>query len=512
MTSSFSRHGLCSASRAMMSRSGAISRIGAKLLTGRRSPSCCSQISADCIRRPDTIIRGIPVPISDVCHPRRQRSSSSSSSSSLFDDGYRSGSRSRSRSSTGRHCPDLVTAAATQHGCSKLERSSSSRLSMHCSAFPSIVDQCGRSGSRSRARISRSGSTVMRTTGGGAASSSSTSCSGNRWFGRLFQIGKALAVNHSTQSGKIASLENNSAAEGDITRTGPVPVPVPVPGSVPGPVLGPGSGSVPGPGSGPGSGLTDGKRLANGVTNDGKILGRFVLRTEDGTVALAKALAAVARVGDIVCLYGPVGAGKTSFSRHFIRAVAGDEELVVPSPTFLLQQIYEDHAGPPVHHFDLYRLSSASNFDRLGLKLSFANAVTLIEWPERMGSRIPEERLDLRIGLLEFSETTCRQQESAVLISQDELADECSALPDGPQQEERESDGSNALVQESRASCREMEAKAFHSDRHSNSNEEEHSTEESDDEYEDRQPRVITFVGHGDRWEGVQLCLARDEP
>lgn len=93
--------------------------------------------------------------------------------------------------------------------------------------------------------------------------------------------------------------------------------------------------------------------------------------------------AADARAGDVICLHGDVGMGKSVFSRAFVRAVARDPHLEVPSPTYLLQQVYDEHdpsLGPPVHHFDLYRLAGAADMAKLGLDGSFTTAVSLLEW------------------------------------------------------------------------------------------------------------------------------------
>ena len=130
----------------------------------------------------------------------------------------------------------------------------------------------------------------------------------------------------------------------------------------------------------------------------------FVATSLASTERIARALARDARVGDVVCLHGDVGAGKSVLSRAFVRAVARDPTMEVPSPTFLLQQVYDDHCGadtstgpPPVHHFDLYRLTGPEDCDRLGLEESFTAASSLIEWAERLGERCPGERLDVYI-------------------------------------------------------------------------------------------------------------------
>lgn len=103
----------------------------------------------------------------------------------------------------------------------------------------------------------------------------------------------------------------------------------------------------------------------------------------------------------MICLHGDVGMGKSVFSRAFVRAVARDPHLEVPSPTYLLQQIYDEHdpsSGPPVHHFDLYRLSESADKSKLGLDESFATAASLLEWAERLGDLAPSVRLDVYIS------------------------------------------------------------------------------------------------------------------
>lgn len=110
------------------------------------------------------------------------------------------------------------------------------------------------------------------------------------------------------------------------------------------------------------------------------------------TERLAARLAPALRVGDVVGLQGPLGAGKTAFARALIRALGGDEE--VPSPTFTLVQLYELPAFM-LFHFDLYRLAKPEDAYELGIEEAFVEGVTLIEWPERLGVLLPHERLDV---------------------------------------------------------------------------------------------------------------------
>ena len=105
-----------------------------------------------------------------------------------------------------------------------------------------------------------------------------------------------------------------------------------------------------------------------------------MLDNEAATHRLAVELSAMLRGGDVVTLSGGLGAGKTTFARALIRHLAGDAALEVPSPTFTLVQAY---ALPrlTVVHADFYRVADASELAELGL--DDADALTLVEWPER---------------------------------------------------------------------------------------------------------------------------------
>jgi tRNA threonylcarbamoyladenosine biosynthesis protein TsaE len=114
------------------------------------------------------------------------------------------------------------------------------------------------------------------------------------------------------------------------------------------------------------------------------------------TEALGARIARVLRPGDVVALYGGLGVGKTTLARGLIRALMG-EETEAPSPTFTLVQTYAA-PGVEVVHADLYRLAAAEESVELGLEDAFATAATVIEWPERLGSRLPEDRLDVHLS------------------------------------------------------------------------------------------------------------------
>ena len=116
------------------------------------------------------------------------------------------------------------------------------------------------------------------------------------------------------------------------------------------------------------------------------------------TAALARRIAGLARKGDVIGLGGELGAGKTTFARFFIAALGGIEE--VPSPTFSLVQTYPLEPAP-VWHFDLFRLRRCEEAYELGFEDAFADGISLIEWPERLGPLLPEERLDIVLTMAE---------------------------------------------------------------------------------------------------------------
>ena len=121
------------------------------------------------------------------------------------------------------------------------------------------------------------------------------------------------------------------------------------------------------------------------------------LPDEAATAGLAARLAGLARAGDVIALAGPLGSGKTSFARAFIRARgSGHEE--VPSPTFTLVEIYSFAAGPAVWHFDLYRLDGPEDAYELGIEEAFAEGISLVEWAERLGPLLPEEHLMIELA------------------------------------------------------------------------------------------------------------------
>lgn len=119
----------------------------------------------------------------------------------------------------------------------------------------------------------------------------------------------------------------------------------------------------------------------------------MTLHDEAATAAFGAQLAGLARAGDVITLSGPLGVGKTALARGFIAALGHHGE--VPSPSFALVQPYED-LDPRVWHVDLYRIEDPSELGELGLD-SAADAVLLVEWPERAGAAAWADALALSL-------------------------------------------------------------------------------------------------------------------
>jgi tRNA threonylcarbamoyladenosine biosynthesis protein TsaE len=119
-----------------------------------------------------------------------------------------------------------------------------------------------------------------------------------------------------------------------------------------------------------------------------------VTRDAADTRALAAALAAAARPGDLLSLVGDLGAGKTQFAKGFGAGLGITDTIV--SPSFVLMAEYRGRL--PLFHVDLYRLADAAEALAGGLiDDRQAEGVTLVEWAERLADALPAERLDVLI-------------------------------------------------------------------------------------------------------------------
>jgi len=130
--------------------------------------------------------------------------------------------------------------------------------------------------------------------------------------------------------------------------------------------------------------------------------GSFEVGSVEETWALARRFAEELKPGDVVCLEGDLGAGKTTFTQGLAAALGVDGR--VTSPTFCLVQ---EHRGADAFlvHMDLYRLHDEADVVAIGWEDYLADGATLVvEWPERAGSLVPDGARHVKFSHLDGEE------------------------------------------------------------------------------------------------------------
>ena len=126
--------------------------------------------------------------------------------------------------------------------------------------------------------------------------------------------------------------------------------------------------------------------------------GRIVLRNLKETKEFGRLLARLSQPGDVICLSGDLGAGKTALTQEIAKGLHVPDSCYVTSPTFSI--LHEYPGDMPLYHMDFYRLSDEAEVEDLGFEEYFyLSGLTVIEWSERAGELIPENRLLLRMTI-----------------------------------------------------------------------------------------------------------------
>ncbi|MFT4768664.1 MAG: tRNA threonylcarbamoyladenosine biosynthesis protein TsaE [Glaciecola sp.] len=124
---------------------------------------------------------------------------------------------------------------------------------------------------------------------------------------------------------------------------------------------------------------------------------RIELATEAEMVDFGRTLAAEMSPGTSLYLQGELGAGKTTLTRGVARGLG--HEGAVKSPTYTLVEPYVD-LQKPLYHFDLYRLGDPEELEYMGIRDYFdAEALVVVEWPERGGNFLPVPDLEIRLSV-----------------------------------------------------------------------------------------------------------------
>jgi tRNA threonylcarbamoyladenosine biosynthesis protein TsaE len=121
--------------------------------------------------------------------------------------------------------------------------------------------------------------------------------------------------------------------------------------------------------------------------------------SEERSAALGEAIGGILEPGDVVALWGELGAGKTFLAGSIARGLRIPRTIPITSPTFTLINEYDGRLH--LYHLDLYRLGDPSEVDTLPWREAlYGTGVAVIEWPERLGDLIPPERWDIVIEIL----------------------------------------------------------------------------------------------------------------
>ena len=117
----------------------------------------------------------------------------------------------------------------------------------------------------------------------------------------------------------------------------------------------------------------------------------FISRSAGQTRRVGMRLGALLQSGDVICLIGDLGSGKTTF----VQGVASGWGSLDPvtSPSFVLVNIYRGSNGQRFHHFDAYRLSDASEAEDLDLETMIESGPLVVEWADRIQAVLPDECL-----------------------------------------------------------------------------------------------------------------------
>jgi tRNA threonylcarbamoyladenosine biosynthesis protein TsaE len=125
------------------------------------------------------------------------------------------------------------------------------------------------------------------------------------------------------------------------------------------------------------------------------------LKTLEDTKKIAVRLAKKIKPGDVVCLVGDLGAGKTTFTQMLCEALGTDE--YVTSPSFSIMNAYTGVLGGkpiPIYHFDVYRISDADEMDEIGFDdYLFGKGISIVEWATKVEGHIPKNAIWIELKL-----------------------------------------------------------------------------------------------------------------
>ena len=128
----------------------------------------------------------------------------------------------------------------------------------------------------------------------------------------------------------------------------------------------------------------------------------FFSRSPEQTRSIGRRLGGALQVGDVVCLQGNLGAGKTTFVQGIAKGWGSLDS--VSSPTFIIVNVYRRADQSQLFHMDAYRLDSTAEAEELDIDSMLSQGPLLIEWPERINGLVPNERLWVQLEHIDEEE------------------------------------------------------------------------------------------------------------
>ena len=132
----------------------------------------------------------------------------------------------------------------------------------------------------------------------------------------------------------------------------------------------------------------------------------IISQNPDDTRKLGRTIARELKGGEVLCLYGELGAGKTTFAQGFIDFFLPQKRVL--SPTFIIVRHYliSHKLIKNIYHVDLYRIASIGDIAGLGLtELMYKpDSIVLVEWAERLGNLLPKKRIDIKFSIINEKE------------------------------------------------------------------------------------------------------------
>ncbi|MGN0106864.1 MAG: tRNA (adenosine(37)-N6)-threonylcarbamoyltransferase complex ATPase subunit type 1 TsaE [Hominilimicola sp.] len=122
---------------------------------------------------------------------------------------------------------------------------------------------------------------------------------------------------------------------------------------------------------------------------------KYISNSYEETQKIATDFAKTMKAGDVLCMYGDLGVGKTAFVQGLAKGLEIDEPIT--SPTFT---IVNEYSGTlPLYHFDVYRIADSDEMYEIGYEeYVYGDGVSVIEWPQLIDDILPEKRYDIEIA------------------------------------------------------------------------------------------------------------------